>query len=392
MKKNIYHSFTILLFLFSLILYSCGSKDSFKVKGKLTNSAGELVYLKEMTIADVITVDSARINDDGEFVLKGESSKIAFYMLYITKNNYLTIVIKPGDKIVVTGDTKDLIHNYSVNGSKESELVKELSDKLNETLGKIDELSRMYHDSLGSPNILKVRAHLDSLYQKIEQDHRDFSLSFIASNSSNIASVMALYQQLGPRKAVFSPTANFETFKLVDSIMMRTYPEADAVRSLHTVLGNITEEYKRKVELEKRVGIGVVAPEITLPAINGATLSLSSTRGKYILVDFWASWCNPCREENPKLVRVYWRYKWAGFDIFQVSLDKSRESWLKAITVDGLPWQHVSDLKMWSSPVVALYGIEEIPSNILLDKEGKIVAKNLKADDLAIKLKEIFKY
>jgi thiol-disulfide isomerase/thioredoxin len=381
----------LLLTLF-ILLFSCSSNQSFKVKGKITNSNNELVYLKEMTIADVIIKDSCRIDNDGEFVLKGEAKKIAFYTLSISKQNYLTLIIKPGDKIVINADAKNLISNYTISGSQESELIKELSDKLNETLARIDVLSRTYQDSLGSPNILNIRLNLDSIYRNIENDHKEFTISFINTNKNSIASVMALYQQIGPRKAVLSPTENYETFILVDSIMTKIYPEADAVRSLHSLLGNITEEYRRKAELEKRVGIGVIAPEISLPSFNDSTLTLSSFRGKYILVDFWASWCKPCRDENPKLLRVYWRYRWAGFDVFQVSLDKTRDAWLKAITTDGLPWKHVSDLKMWNSPTVALYGIDQIPSNLLLDKEGKIIAKNLNAESLGIKLKEIFKY
>jgi peroxiredoxin len=146
------------------------------------------------------------------------------------------------------------------------------------------------------------------------------------------------------------------------------------------------------METDKRNAIGSMAAEIALRNPKGDTIKLSSLRGKYVLLDFWASWCDPCRNENPNLVRNYWRYKYAGFEIFQVSLDKSKDSWQKAILDDKLFWINVSDLKFWNSPVVPLYGIESIPENFLLDPKGMIIARDLTGDALSFKLKEIFKY
>ena len=134
------------------------------------------------------------------------------------------------------------------------------------------------------------------------------------------------------------------------------------------------------------------APEIALPGPEGDTIRLSSTRGSYVLLDFWASWCQPCRAENPNLVRAYTLYHNRGFQIYQVSLDKTREAWVKGIEDDKLgKWIHVSDLKYWSSSVVPLYGIESIPANYLLDSEVRIIASNLRGDALQRKLEELFK-
>ncbi|OFY89626.1 MAG: hypothetical protein A2236_03940 [Bacteroidetes bacterium RIFOXYA2_FULL_33_7] len=136
--------------------------------------------------------------------------------------------------------------------------------------------------------------------------------------------------------------------------------------------------------------IGAIAPEITLPTPTGEMMSLSSLRGKYVLLDFWAGWCRPCRMESPNLVANYKKFHSKGFEIFQVSLDKTKDEWTKAIEKDGLNWNHVSDLQYWNSTAVKTYGVGSIPASFLIDKDGKIIAKDLRGDALGQKLAEIF--
>jgi len=149
--------------------------------------------------------------------------------------------------------------------------------------------------------------------------------------------------------------------------------------------------FKRKLDVARRIDVGLQAPDISLTDISGKEVSLSSYRGKITLLDFWASWCGPCRMENPAVVKAYKAYHDKGFDIYAVSLDASKAPWKAAVAKDSLAWTQVSDLKGWKSPAAVLYGIQAIPSNILIDKNGLILAKNLRGEELEKKLAELLK-
>lgn len=158
----------------------------------------------------------------------------------------------------------------------------------------------------------------------------------------------------------------------------------------HTLVSKVVGEYFANMQkAQSAIKEGEAAPDFTLPDQNGNMISLSSFKGKYVLVDFWASWCGPCRMENPNVVAAYQKYKNKNFTILGVSLDKAKEPWLKAIQDDQLTWTHVSDLKFWESAVVPLYSIDGIPYNVLIDPTGKIVAQNLRGGALEAMLAEV---
>jgi peroxiredoxin len=181
-------------------------------------------------------------------------------------------------------------------------------------------------------------------------------------------------------------------FEKVDSSMFSLYPDYEPVTSLHEQVKELSAKIKGETNDGPASSPGALAPDISLPAPAGDTIKLSSTRGSFVLLDFWASWCGPCRKENPNLVNVYNIYHKRGFQIYQVSLDKSKDAWMKGIQDDHLEkWIHVSDVQYWNSVVVPLYKIESIPCNYLLDKEGRIIAANLRGPQLETKLAELFK-
>jgi peroxiredoxin len=173
--------------------------------------------------------------------------------------------------------------------------------------------------------------------------------------------------------------------------MWQLYPDYEPVISLHEQVAEMVSLAREQNDFYVIPFGGSIAPEVALPNPQGDTIRLSSTRGSVVLLDIWAAWCIPCRRENPNLVKAYDLYHSRGFEIYQVSIDKTREAWMKGIEEDNLErWIHVSDLKYWSSMVVPLFKIESIPANFLLDREGRIIATNLRGELLQKKLAEIF--
>jgi peroxiredoxin len=278
-----------------------------------------------------------------------------------------------------------------ITGSPGTDLMIEYNKNLQKTITSIKGLYDIYKQNLGKPELPIIMERLDSMAQKYLSEINSYTKQYIDENLSSLVSLVALYQQIAPGEYVLNPEKDLKYYIKVDSSLYIKYPDYEPVKALHEQVMTMISNKNNQEQLSLLTGEGSAAPEIALPSPQGDTIRLSSTRGSVVLLDFWAAWCSPCRTENPNLVKAYDLYHSKGFQIYQVSLDKTREAWLKGIQEDHLEkWIHVSDIKYWNSVVVPLYRIESIPSNFLLDRDGRIIESNLRGETLQIRLAEIF--
>jgi peroxiredoxin len=385
-KKLIFYLFVV------LVSVAC-KNNSVRISGTIINPAVDsYIYLDELKGNGLNPVDSMKVTSDGSFRFKKEVTNPSFYLLKSNNNNFLTMLLEPGEKITLKVQRDSLNEPVSITGSKGTELMAEYNRNLQATIKKMTGLHNIYEQNSDKPDLPKLIESLDSLANIYLSEINTYTKKYIDDNLTSLVSLVALYQQVAPSVYIMNPAKDMKYFLKVDSSMFSLYPNYEPVVSLHEQVKEIAAKMNGDSVAIPASATGAVAPEITLPSPEGDTIKLSSTRGSIVLLDFWASWCAPCRKENPNLVTVYNLYHKKGFQIYQVSLDKTRDAWLKGIQDDHLDkWIHVSDVQYWNSIVVPLYKIESIPANFLLDKEGHVIATNLRGERLQTKLAELFK-
>lgn len=344
------------------------------INGTLTEKgAYKQIYLDTLNGQNPWLFVSSVIDSNGSFRLVAPITKADIFRLRLDDKNYMMLILSPGEKISLKTVGSKLGGDATIDGSIHTQLLNSTmsNSQLFET--RKAQLIQQYNDIQTSPK----RDSLQTIL--ISQFRANDSLQKVALKSQmekHPASLAWLFFQ-----DKLDMSNDFDIIDKTDAATFKAYPENAFVIQRH-----------QQVEVERKTAIGAAAPDISLTDPKGIERKLSSLKGKVVLIDFWASWCGPCRKENPNVVAIYGKYHDKGFEVFSVSLDKDRDSWLAAIAKDNLIWpNHVSDLKYWKSAGAAAYGVTAIPFTVLIDQKGKIVAKKLRGDELENKVKELCK-
>jgi peroxiredoxin len=364
-----------LIALSGIFIISCNGNDEVKTNGytvnfEVNNAQGKRMMLGLLTPSKIIPVDSVNFDADGKATISSTTNHRELFLLQSEdKSVFIYLVIDTIDIITIKGDYNDFNNNYTIEGSEENLLIRNVANhnaKANGLLKGISEDINTENDKVRRDSLIAVGT---KQLNEIIANEKVYVIDFINKHPGTFAAFLALNQGV-MSNAIMDIRKNaddFKYFKIVSDAMQKTNPKSEFTKLLITNNLQIEEHLVSQSQAKTTNGVGTEAIDIEAPGLDGKMYKLSDLRGNYVLLDFWAAWCRPCRVENPNVLENYNKYKEKGFTIFQVSLDGTKKNWENAIEKDGLgQWTHVSDLKEWQSEDVKAYNINSIPSNFLI--------------------------
>ncbi|MCE7055549.1 AhpC/TSA family protein [Algoriphagus sp. AGSA1] len=362
----------VILLLAIISLFSCGEKQSndgkVEISGTIENAPEGVIILSQFTDNRPKVLDTLELDNKGGFNYELEVDSPTFYELNLYGQKLIRLALYKDD-VNVDYDFSEP-ENLVIEGSRDSKEMLKIEKLMESYQSKVNALNEAYYNAM-SENDTEAIKQIQTDAMALETNQASEVKNVINSMGDSFASLAAI--------GLLNPKNEFQFMDSLVAKLDERYPETKTIVQL-----------KQQLDEMRALSMGQVAPEIELPNPAGETVKLSDLRGKYVMIDFWAAWCKPCREENPNVVELYNEYKDKGFEVFGVSLDRTKEAWVEAIEEDGLTWTQVSDLKYFNSVAAELYQINAIPATYLIDPDGKIIGKDLRGPSLRAKLAEIF--
>lgn len=372
------HSFFAILA--TVLIASCANEsDNQTISGTLTNAEGKEVSLVGFVNGQPDTLGSATLGADGNFEIPINTGRLSFYNLTVEDNGAIVLAFDSTESPVISADVDYINKKYEVSGSKDSERIRDVFVSSVKYETKLDSTMKVLREATQNRET-ELRMDMSQSYNETRKEYRQFLLDFIDEDTTSVANFSVL-QRLDPKTDLdyFIKVRNGLEPRMKGNVFFDQ-------------LANNIATLENQQKQSSAISEGQPAPEIALPNPEGETIELSSLEGNYVLIDFWASWCKPCRIENPNVVKLYNKYSKENFEILGVSLDKDKAKWEKAIADDNLTWPQVSDLKFWNSAAAQLYNVRSIPFTVLVNPEGEIVETKLRGRALEQKLESIYGY